>query len=256
MLRLAAALTAYMVASAPAAALVGGAPGANNAEGAPHAVMLVGAGGGFCTGVVIARDLVLTAGHCVRPGAAYKVLDFDAERRPLLRDVLRTERHPQFRMENLLAHRATADVALLKLALPLPPRFAPATFLAAGEVPRVGDQLLVAGFGVTVRGDGRTGGTLRVARLVTTGRPGTLQVRLVDPATQGERAGLGACTGDSGAPVFREAGGRLFLLGLVSWSTGPRQSGGCGGLTGVQPLVLYRDWIAATARRLGSPLGQ
>jgi hypothetical protein len=41
---------------------------------------------------------------------------------------------------------------------------------------------------------------------------------------------------------------------LVSWSTGPNGSDGCGGLTGLTPLVIYRDWITSTARRLGSPL--
>jgi hypothetical protein len=41
---------------------------------------------------------------------------------------------------------------------------------------------------------------------------------------------------------------------VVSWSTGPKLSDGCGGLTGVTPLVRYRGWILETARALGSPL--
>src|SRR6266852_7339950 len=111
----------------------------------------------------------------------------------------------------------------------------------------VGDLLLVAGYGLAVRGDGRTGGTLRAARLAVTGQPGTLQIRLVDPVTKGDRPGLGACTGDSGAPVLEEAGGQLGVLGVVSWTTGPVLSEGCGGLTGVTPLARYRDWISTTA---------
>jgi hypothetical protein len=31
-------------------------------------------------------------------------------------------------------------------------------------------------------------------------------------------------------------------------------SAGCGGLTGVTPLMRYRAWIKETARALGSPL--
>ena len=65
-------------------------------------------------------------------------------------------------------------------------------------------QFTIAGIGVTVRGDGKSGGTIRAAALVATGKPGTLQIRLVDPAGQGTREGLGACTGDSGAPVFED----------------------------------------------------
>ena len=84
-----------------------------------------------------------------------------------------------------------------------------------------------------------------------TGKPGNLQIRLMDPATQNKRAGLGACTGDSGAPVFDTS---REVVGVVSWSTGPNNSDGCGGLTGVTPLSLYRGWIVETAKKLGSSL--
>jgi hypothetical protein len=164
---------------------------------------------------------------------------------------VRVEQHPQFELNSLFAHRATADVALMKLAEPLPPPFEPAA-LADAQTIAVGDAFIVSGYGVTVRGDGRTGGTLRTARLVATGKPRSLQVRLVDPATKGERAGLSACTGDSGAPAFAETKGRLAVIGLVSWSTGPHMTAGCGGLTGITPLTRYRTWIVDTARRMGS----
>jgi secreted trypsin-like serine protease len=81
-----------------------------------------------------------------------------------------------------------------------------------------------------------------------------LQIRLFDPSTKGQSAGLGACAGDSGAPAFRDNNGNLTVIGVVSWSTGPNLSGGCGGLTGITPLMRYRPWIVDTARLLGSPL--
>jgi len=104
-----------------------------------------------------------------------------------------------------------------------------------------------------VRHDRKSGGTVRAADLVATGKPGTLQIRLFDAATRGEKAGLGACTGDSGAPVFRRTGG-AEVIGVVSWSTGPGNSDGCGGLTGVTPLTAYRAWITHTAKLLGNQL--
>jgi Trypsin len=159
-------------------------------------------------------------------------------------------RHPQFDLKTLLAHRATADVALLKLAQPAD--LAPALLTRSQEPVAVGDRFLVAGYGVAVRGDGRSGGQVRAATLSVTGQPGGLQIRLLDP-NAGTAAGLGACTGDSGAPVFALSE-PLTVVGLVSWSTGPGLTDGCGGLTGVTPLVRYRGWIADQAVRLGSPL--
>ncbi len=236
---------------AAAHAMVGNAPDAAAAV-ARHVVLLVGSHGTSCTGTAIARDLVLTAAHCVMPGSDYRLVEFDAAHRPTLKEVAGITRHPQFDLASLLGHRATADVAVIRLAAPLPAAFAP-TPLAAARTVAVGERFLVAGYGVSVRGDGRTGGTVRTADLVATGQPGTLQLRLFDPATQGERAGLGACTGDSGAPVFDDAAG-LAVIGVVSWSTGPKLAAGCGGLTGVTPLARYRDWIIDAARRMGSAL--
>jgi secreted trypsin-like serine protease len=68
------------------------------------------------------------------------------------------------------------------------------------------------------------------------------------------RDGLSACTGDSGAPVFEEQQGAPVIVGVVSWSTGANNGAGCGGLTGVTPLTLYRDWISQTARQWGFAL--
>lgn len=235
-------------------AMVGGAvPSAAGGVGR-HAVLIVGSRGNSCTGVALAADLVLTAAHCVLAGADYRLVEFDAGRQPTLKAVLSVAPHPQFDLNTMLAHRATADVALLKLAEPLPAGVLPAQLVAGQPAPAVGDAVIVAGYGVTARGDGRTGGTVREATLTVTGKPGTLQIRLADPATMGERPGLGACTGDSGAPAFVRAGDGFAVVGLVSWSTGPRGSDGCGGLTGLTPLALYRDWVLATARKLGSPV--
>jgi hypothetical protein len=236
--------------SSPTWAMVGGAPPAGEA-GRP-VILLVGSRGTSCTGVALARDLVLTAGHCVLPGADYKLVGFSPARQPILKDFAAIERHPDFDVSAVLRHRVTADVALLKPAASLGN---PAASLApSGGAVVVGDRFVVAGYGLTTPGDGKSGGTVRSATLVATGAPGDLQIRLVDPATKGERSGLGACTGDSGAPVFRNTDGRLAVIGVVSWSTGPNNSAGCGGLTGVTPLVRYRDWIMQTAAKLGSAL--
>jgi Trypsin len=236
-----------------ATAMVGGAPPAIEEIGR-SVVVILGSYGTACTATALTRDLLLTAAHCVQPNADYKLMGNRPGETPLLKNIARIERHPQFDLKRLFAHLATADVALLKLAEPLPARIVPAPIAGAAETVAVGDAFVVAGYGITARGAERLDGIARVAALVATGQPGSLQVRLFDPATKGLSAGLGACTGDSGAPAFRQGGGSLSIIGLVSWSTGPNLTAGCGGLTGITPLARYRAWIVDTARALGSPL--
>jgi hypothetical protein len=250
-----AALAAFFIfCSGYAAAMVGATqPPGDDATRA--AVLLVGSKGSSCTGTAIARDLILTAAHCVLPGADYKLVEFDAARTPTLKDTAAVAPHPEFDANAALRHRVTADVALVRLSAPLKITTFAQLAPAAGKI-APGDRFIVAGYGLAVRGDGRSGGTLRTASLVATGQPGSLQLRLVDPATKGERAGLGACTGDSGGPAFRNVGGTLMVAGVISWSTGPKMSDGCGGLTGVTPLSRYRAWIVEQAARMGSALGR
>jgi len=245
------AIAAALLGAAPAHAIVGGA--APSTDGIGRSVIsIVGSRCNFCSGALIAPKLVLTAAHCVQPGAEYRIVEYDADRKAALKMVRRVAVHPGFNMQAMLGHRASADVALLELDA------TPRETVAALSIPQTpiapGGKFAIAGVGVTVRGDGKSSGQVRSAALIAIGKPGTLQIRLVDPVGQGNQVGLGACTGDSGGPVFEEQSGEPAIIGVISWSTGPNGSDGCGGLTGVTPLTLYRDWIVRTAQQWGFAL--
>lgn len=252
MTKSAALVAAVLLLSTPAHAIVGG--GTPQAEGVARAIVtIVGSRGNFCTGSLVTPKLVLTVAHCVQPGADYKIVDYGADGKPQLLNVRTVAIHPNFNMQAMQGHRATADVALLQLEIPLKGKST--VPVGTPNIPiQVGSRFTIAGIGVTTRGDGKSGGVIRVAGLVATGQPGTLQIRLVDPVTNGVRDGIGACTGDSGGPVFEDKPNGSVLVGVISWSTGPNGAAGCGGLTGVTPLTLYRDWILQTARSWGAAL--
>jgi secreted trypsin-like serine protease len=226
--------------------MVGGAAPAASGVGR-SIVIIAGARGNVCTGTALARDLVLTAAHCVTPASTYTVFPAKGAAPIATRGI---SVHPRYEPQSYANSRATADVALIRLATALPAGIVAAELNRAASPVAVGEQFVIAGFGTTAPSSDAGLGVPRTATLVVTGQPGVLQIRLYDPATKGERPGLGACTGDSGGPAFRD--GRV--AGVVSWSTGPKLTIGCGGLTGVTPLVRYRDWLVQAAGKLGSPL--
>jgi secreted trypsin-like serine protease len=237
----------WLVLGASAFAVTGNAPPATTWAARPI-VMIVDARNDLCTGTALARDLVLTAAHCVMRTVEYQIKAYQAGVPVAVQTIVR---HPHFDPASYAISRATADLALLKLAAPLPDIVIPASLAAPRRV-EAGETLTIAGFGVTIPGTARGLGQPRMATLTVTGRPGALQIRLYDIGTRNLQVGLGGCTGDSGAPAFDGEG--PLVIGVVSWSTAPGDAEGCGGLTGVTPLLLYRGWVVETARKLNSPI--
>jgi len=246
MVRLLAASALALLFASPAAAMVGGAAPAQPAI-ARHIVLITGTRG-LCTGVAIAPDLVLTAAHCVVRSANFRLTASD-RRRFTAKDVAGVTPHPQY-----LSGSDGPDLALVRLAA-LPPAILPPAPLSDRRAPiSAGERFLVAGFGITAPRDRKIPATPLAAELIATERPSSQRVSLVDPETLGEAAGLGACNGDSGGPVFEQRSGELALVGIVSWSRATDGEPGCGYITGVIPLPRYRYWIVETAAKMGASL--
>jgi len=246
-----AALCCAVLAGVPARAIVGGAQPADEAI-ARHVVLLIGnlsSGRDLCTGTAIARDLVLTAAHCVSPGRSLSVILRGGGRDNRRIRAARFERHPDFKTEGGLV----ADLALVKLAEPLPPRIEPAE-LGTRTAVLIGERFTVAGYGIS--NIDRDFGVLRAAVLMAIRNPSENYFLLTDPATRGEIGGLGVCSGDSGGPVFDHASGHPIVVAVISAATTAQGEAGCGGLTAATPLGPYRDWIAETAKKMGVMLSR
>ena len=237
---------AFFLALTPleALAIVGGA-GAPN-EIAAQTVLIVSTRGASCSGTVLARELVLTAAHCVQPQANYAIaLVEDAS--PRLVRVARVMLHPGFDPAQFKTRRPTPDLAILKLSEPLPARYRAARLSPEATLPRPGDQFLLAGFGMAAEGNDRSAGTLRTLSLPAVGTTGGIMVRL----SLGGATPAGACTGDSGGPVFKNGA----LTAVIGWTTGPKGPG-CGRVTGATLVAIQRAWIESTASALGSRIAE
>ncbi len=226
----------------PAEAVVGA-----SADGDAHAASIVmvlqrkGSAAGFCSGIVIGRASVLTAAHCVPQGADVRIHFRDAGGAPVLLPVTRVLRHPGYHADAIAKRVKSIDLAVITMSRPLPDRFSAATIGEAGAV-AAGTPFKIVGFGVTRENDGKSSGQLREATLVARAPLSPVLLWAEDP----RRQGLGACTGDSGGPVFPTDDGAVVALTLWASGTGAAR---CGAVTQALWLAPYRDWIrdAATA---------
>ncbi|WP_131194258.1 S1 family peptidase [Lichenihabitans psoromatis] len=224
--------------AAPARAIVGLSTEASSI--APHVVMVLSLKGriaGYCSGLVVAQNAVLTAAHCVPSGAAVKVHFRDTSDAPVLLDTAEIRRHPGYRADAIKTRERSIDLALIRLPAPLPDRFRPAIF-GGGPSAAIGTRYRLAGFGLTREGDATSSGQLRLATVTTRAPLSTLLLWAEDP----DHRGLGACTGDSGGPVF--AADSDVVVALMVWSAG-RGSAQCGDLTQAIWLSPQKGWINA-----------
>ncbi len=241
MLRFLLIVAAYAAALSGAAAIVGARHG--DASGQQHTV-LVTSSGQDCSGTLIARDLVLTAGHCVAGGG-----DFSVRAGGRMIAVSQIVLHPAFRTDTYQTRRPSPDMAILKLSASVPRPLRPVQLAADKAFPPRGTAYVIAGYGEANEGDRRIG-TLRAVRLLSAGTTGGIMLRLTPLKNAGPS---GSCTGDSGGSAYRSEDGKLVLHGVIAWAGG-KDGRNCGIVTGIVLVALQLDWIRATAKRLGSQL--
>ena len=229
---------------APAQALVGAAPDGRFADRVAMLLIRGGSSAGFCSALVLNSRTVLTAAHCLRPLGDMAVHYRDASGSPVIVPVEAAERHPLYRADAIKARVQSIDVALVRTAKPLDPRFVGAT-IASGEGPSVGETVVLSGYGIAGEGDWKSGGTLRSVALAVSPPASTVLIWAAAP----DGGIAGACAGNSGAPIWSADGGAA--VAIAAWAQAPHGRG-CGGLTQGPRLAPLRRWIEETQRKLRS----
>ena len=218
-----------------AKAIVGGAE-----DGGPLArqsVMVLSSNGGVCSAVLGARDVVLTAAHCVTGADEHRVHFRDETGEPVLIKPSAKAVHPGYNAKAIETRQRSIDLALVRIPEALPERFERATL--TGTRPAKGESIIVGGYGLACEGDAQTSGTFRTAPLTVTEPFGPSKILLW---SQGSGA-VGACQGDSGGPMTSGTA----IAAITSWSS-PSRGRSCGGATQGILLGPQKEWIDRTLK--------
>ena len=245
-------------------------------------------GKSFCTGTLIAQNLILTAAHCVTnpDGSISSERIFAAFDTVMGRDAANTRK-----VQSIAVHRdwnprvignadpsevPAHDIAVVAIEGSAPAPAKPVAVVPTTVSYSADHPVVLAGFGVTATRNVNTTGKLRAVRAriekgATRGkvliiRGPELALNAVSVNDFGQAvvvpANGGACAGDSGGPAYVSIDGIAHVAGATSYgselklegrSTGPRY---CVGENGYVDLRAYAPGLAKAGEALSAAVAQ
>lgn len=212
----------------------------------------------ICTATAIARDVLLTAAHCVpkSSGARYKValatditceagFKFSEQSITIVKSVV----HPQYYSKQKKIKDIKDvhyDLALLKLERPLPPEYE-VTSLYDGKN-SFADAVLFAGYGTTSSASQNSSGILRQT-IKSYSQSGTV---LDDKYIFAQQDSRGICAGDSGGPMLIYSNNEIKIAGVNSVVYGAKDGDevSCNFLSAMMAVPHYYNWIQKERKKL------
>ncbi len=209
--------------------------------------------GVFCTGTLVAKNLVLTAGHCLGvtrdPRQISVIFNVTPEKATAAetRKVLggkTTDAWPKLTPNQ---EKNWGDITLLRFDGTIPAGYAPAVILGNPKLLTDGMDVTLAGYGLTSMAPQIDPGKLmKVALKVTDSKYSETEILFA------QQDGKGACHGDSGGPAYAIVKGRVNLVGVTSRSA--TLAGGASCLEGsvYTSVPAQKEFLIAAAKFLNS----
>lgn len=218
-----------------------------------HVVMITDGVETHCTGTLIAKDIVLTAAHCLRKGQKmYVGFSIDgtpkniARLRPHLVTAYKIPEHFEIGEDNQFKQAADVmDMMIVKFDNGTPEGWEPAELLESETIypPEIAESkiLTAIGYGLT-DGINHTGsGLLRKARMRIS-NPIFSRTEFITDGTFSS-----TCQGDSGGPGFLRIGDKHVVVGVIS-----RGAEGCSGEMFYTKVNAYTQWIKDTVKEFSA----
>lgn len=211
--------------------------------------------GVFCTGSLIAENLVVTAAHCadvakeMAPGDKMVVI-FSRS--------LEVEKLPAAYVTNIVQHsdwttrnneeKDSGDIALIKFAGKLPAGYEPATLLTDSSLLENGAEVILAGYGVLgMLPQVEAKELMKASVLLTDKDYSNTEVKFE------QHEGRGACHGDSGGPAYTKVDGKWVLFGVTSRSATLKGGATCLEGSIYMNLATQTDFIKEASEFLNAP---
>lgn len=209
-------------------------------------------GMGICTGSLIAKNIVLTAAHCLDESESpikniFVVFaeDIESAKPEQIRVASTGVAHEGFAPSAPDSGKSWNDVALLKLSEDAPADFKLALLPEANLKLNVGQQLIQSGYGRAEADRSATTDSSGVLRTVS--GIGILAISLDGREIQMNEAKKGSCNGDSGGPAYLRTSKGQVIVGVDSRGTSQTSCIGVGIYTNV---VAHLAWIKENMQTL------
>ena len=229
---------AALIHTTASAAAMGGTLAREADAAARGAVLVLSDRGSACSGTALTRTIVITAAHCAERAQNYAVSYYEGGAPKLIR-ASGVIRHPQAKTGSAVS----VDLALVKLAEPLPARFSAAALDDSGLQP--GGRARIGGYGPVNGGDDASAGKFREAELHVL--PPALPRFMRIGAAGGSLSEFRICSGDSGGGVFSASG---LLTGVTAQRERLGGAKECGPAAQAVRIAPQIEWIRGAMERM------